>query len=203
MALDPIDTDGPDFVESSEVVRLGGVQYEVDLTSARNRPSRPTSPSLSTPILLKYGFAENFELRIAPDGYLRQDGASGFGDTAVGIKWHAQDRDAEKRIPAISWILHFDTPSGTRELRGVGVRPSLRSVVTWELPGDFALGIMPGIKYDARDDGHRFMSTIFGSVLNKRITERLRAFVEISSPQIASQANGGVLASGDVGAAYL
>ncbi len=203
MALEPMDTDGPDFVESSEVVRLGGFQYEADFTSTRNRQSPPTTPSFSTPMLLKYGFAENLELRLAPNGYLRQAGASGFGDIAVGVKWHAQDRNAEKGIPAISWILHFDTPSGAQEFRGLGVRPSLRSVLTWELPGDFALGIMPGIKYDAREDGRRFMSAIFGAVLNKRVTERLRAFVEISAPQIAPRINGGAVASGDVGAAYL
>lgn len=202
-ALAPIDTDGPDFVESSETVPKGHFQYEVDLTSVQNRHSPPKSLSTSTPALLKYGITDDVEGRIAPAGYLRQDGRSGVGDTAFGLKWHAQDRDAATGKPAVSWILHFDTPSGSREFKGTGVRPSLRSVVTWDLPDDFALGLMPGIKYDAHAGGQRFTHAIFGAVLNKRVTDQVRIFVETSVSQIARQEDGGVLASWDLGAAYL
>jgi hypothetical protein len=202
-ALDPIDTDGPDFVESSEVVPRGYFQYELDVNSERNRRMVPHTTTISTPALLKYGFAENFELRVAPDGYIRADGGSGRGDTALGLKWHSQDRDAGHGRAAVSWIAHFDTPSGSSRLRNIGVRPSLRSVITWELPYDLALGLMPGIKYDSAEDGHRYAAAIFGAVLNKRINERLRAFVEFSGRQIAHASDGGVLASWDVGAAWL
>ena len=202
-AADPIDTDGPDFVESSEVVPKGRFQYEVDFTSTRNRRTPAEGPTTSTPALLKYGFADNLELRIAPDGYLRRDGAAGAGDTAIGLKWHTQDRDAAAGIPAVSWILHVDAPTGARAFRGEGLRPSLRSVITWDLPRDFALGVMPGVKYDARVDGHRYASAILGAVLNKRFSEHVRAFVEVSVPQAARQRDGGVVASWDVGAAYL
>lgn len=76
-------------------------------------------------------------------------------------------------------------------------------MVTRDLPEDFALGLMPGVKYDSADDGHRFMSGIFGAVLNKRMTQNFRAFVEVSAPQLASARNGGVVASWDLGTAYL
>jgi hypothetical protein len=62
---------------------------------------------------------------------------------------------------------------------------------------------MPGIKYDTREDGQRFTSAIFGAVLNRRFSDRFRAFVEFSGSQIARGADGGVLASWDIGAAYL
>ncbi len=202
-ALEPIDTDGPDFIESSEVVPTGHYQYEVDMTSVRDRRSAPATTTISTPTLLKYGAADNIEVRLAPEGYARRDGTSGFGDTAFGVKWHSQDRDALQGMPAVSWIMHVDTPSGSRQFRGNGTRPSLRSVVTWDLPHDVALGLMPGIKYDTREDAHRFTSAIFGAVLNKRLNEQLRTFVELSAPQIAHARDGGVLASWNLGAAYL
>jgi hypothetical protein len=202
-ALEPIDTDGPDFVESSEVVAKGHFQYEVDLTSVRNRRSAPHSTTISTPTLLKYGAADKVELRIAPEGYVWRDGSSGLGDTALGVKWHSQDRDVSRGKAAVSWILHFDMPSGARQFKGGGIRPSLRSVITWDLPQDLALGLMPGIKYDSGEDGHRFTSAIFGAVLNKRFSDRIRAFVELSASQIAHARDGGVLASWDLGAAYL
>jgi hypothetical protein len=62
---------------------------------------------------------------------------------------------------------------------------------------------MPGIKYDSAEDGHRFTSAIFGVVLNKRLSDQWRVFVESSVPQIAHQRDGGVVASWDLGAAYL
>jgi hypothetical protein len=202
-ALEPIDTDGPDFVESSEVVPKGHFQYEVDLTSVRNRRSVAHTTTISTPTLLKYGAADNVELRIAPEGYVRRDERSGLGDTAIGVKWHSQDRDGSRSKPAVSWILHFEMPSGSDQFKGSGIRPSLRSVITWDLPQDLALGLMPGIKYDSGEDGHRFTSAIFGAVVNKRFNDRIRAFVELSASRIAHARDGGVLASWDLGAAYL
>jgi hypothetical protein len=202
-ALETIDTDGPDFVESSEVVPKGHFQYEVDMTSVSNRRSVRPSTMISTPALLKYGAADNIEFRIAPEGYVRQDGKSGLGDAAFGIKWHSQNRDASRGEAAVSWILHFDTPSGSGQFKGNGIRPSLRSVITWDLPYDLALGLMPGIKYDTRENGERFTSGIFGAVLNTRLNDRFRAFIEFSAPQIAHATDGGVLASWDLGAAYL
>lgn len=202
-ALEAIDTDGPDFVESSEVVPKGRSQYEIDASVVRDRRSAAGATTISTPALFKYGIAENIELRFAPEGFMRQGGNAGVGDSAFGIKWHTQDRDPIAGRAAVSWILHLDTPSGSARFRGQAVRPSLRSVITWDLPGDWALGLMPGVKSDTRGDGHRFTSALFGAVLNKRINDRLRAFAEWSVPQVARAANGGVLASWDIGAAFL
>ncbi len=203
-ALDPIDTDGPDFVESSEVVPQGHFQYEVDFTSTRNRAGREPEPGFSTPTLLKYGFARDWELRIAPEGYDRLDGRHGAGDTALGVKWHVQDRDEATGAPSVAWIFHVDTPSGARDFRGTGYRPSLRAVVTWDLPDDFALGLMPGLKYDTRSsDGQRFTAGILGLVLNRRLSEADRVFAEVSAPQIAPMRDGGTQVYASLGAAHM
>jgi hypothetical protein len=210
-AAGPIDTDGPDFVESSEVVGNARFQYEAELTQERDRRIPSSRTTTATPTLLKYGITDTIELRVQTEGYIRvaeSGGASdsprtGLGDTALGLKWHSQDRDASTGKPAIAWILHFDTPSGTDGFEGQGIRPSLRSVMTWDLPHDFSLGVMPGIKYDTDSEGHRFTSGIFGTVLNKRISDKLRVFVELSAPQLARNQNGGTFASWDVGAARL
>lgn len=203
MAEDAIDTDGPDFVESSETVSAGRFQYEIDFTRVRDRRSPAISPSTSTAALLKYGIAKDVELRIAPAGLVRQNGQSGSGDTALGVKWHTQDRDAAAGAAAVSWIFHVDAPTGSGPFRGKSLRPSLRAVITWELPQDFALGVMPGLKSDTRDNGRRFTSAIFGMVLNKRVNDRVRVFAEVAAPQIARAGNGGVTATWDIGAAYL
>jgi hypothetical protein len=99
--------------------------------------------------------------------------------------------------------LHFEAPTGSGDFRGRGVTPSLRSVITWDLPHDLALGVMPGLQYGPSSDGHRFVSGILGIVLNKQWTETFRTFVENSAPQIARAADGGVVMAWDAGAAYL
>jgi len=209
-ATQPIDTDGPDFVESSEVVGKGRFQFETDVVAERDRRDSTRLTTLGTPTLLRFGVSDTLELRVETEGAQRvidHSGtgttAGGMGDTAFGIKWHAQDRDRATNTPAVSWILHFETPSGTGRFGGHGVTPSLRSVITWELPHDLALGFMPGIRYGSTVDGKRYASGIGGMVLNKQWTERLRTFIENSTPQIARAADGGVLMSWDAGAAYL
>ena len=210
-AAGSIDTDGPDFVESSEVVGEARFQYEADVMSERDHRNSSRLTRTSTPTLLKYGITDAIEIRLESEGHIRATGDSGntatrstgTGDTALGVKWHSQDRDAAAGIPAVSWILHFEGPSGTPGLRGHGIRPSLRSVMTWDFPHDLTLGLMPGIKYDAGEDGHRFTSGIIGAVLNTRLTEKSRAFFEASATQLARGRDGGVLADWNIGAAYL
>ena len=211
-AAKPIDTDGPDFVESSEVVGKGRFQFEADVVSERDRRNSAHVTTTSTPTLLRFGVADTVELRIETEGWIRvtDDNAgggvrstvTGSGNTALGGKWHSQDRDSSTNTPAVSWILHFEVPTGSSEFRGRGITPSLRSVITWDLPHDLALGLMPGVKYGAAPDGHRFVSGIVGVVLNKQWTQTLRTFVENSSSQIARSSDGGVVMTWDAGAAY-
>ena len=84
-ALEPIDTDGPDFVESSEVVPRGHFQYEVGFTSLSDSPAAPGSALMVTPMLLKYGVAKDLEIRLAPSGFMRQNGESAWGDIDLGF----------------------------------------------------------------------------------------------------------------------
>jgi hypothetical protein len=211
VAAEPIDTDGPDFVDSSEVVGTGRFQYELELSSEQNRRGADRSSKTSTPTLLKYGISNDIELRLETEGYVRlsnEDAGvaslrTGVGDTALGLKWHSQDRNSESGAPAVSWIAQIDAPSGTDGLGRRGYRPSLRSVWTWDLPHELALGVMPGIKSDTNDAGGRFTSGIFGAVLNRRVTESFRAFVEFSASRVAHGRDGGALADWDIGAAYL
>jgi hypothetical protein len=128
-AVEPIDTEGPDFTDSPEVVPAGRFQVEVSPTWSRNREG-PTD--FSTPTLLRYGLREDWELRLAPEGYVREHGAHGMGDTAIGVKWHSSD--ASGAVPAMGWILHLTLPTGAEAVRGRGVRPSLHATLSWDLP---------------------------------------------------------------------
>jgi len=118
-----------------------------------------------------------------------------------GLKWHLVDGEGAR--PSTALLAHVDVPSGAHSFRGHAVRPSLRAVFEWELPADFGLGVMPGVIYDSRDDGHRYTAGVLGVVLGYNWSERLRTFVEFAGQQFASSANGGNIITYDVGISYL
>jgi len=201
-------TDRPDFVESSSVVGRGVFQFETSVAAERGRRGADgaRTRTYSTPTLLRYGVSDTLELRLETDGRLVERGggngnSSGYGDVALGVKWHALDEAGGR--PSLGFLLHADIDSGSAPFRGHGVRPSLRMAAEWELPDGYALGVMPGVFADRRDDGARYGGAIFGIVLGKSWSERFRSFVELSAPRIAHGRDGGSVLTFDVGGAWL
>lgn len=210
---DVIDTDGPDFVESTEVVGRGRWQFETGPYVQDDLRHDTVHRLISTPLLLKFGTSDEFEVRLETDGRVWASsftpagssisGLHSTADTAIGVKWHSHDRQPGQGAPAIAWIAHVEIPSGSRNERGSGLRPSLRSVIGLDLPYNLSLGLMPGIKLETQPDGRRFTSGILGVVLGKWWSDRFRTFLESSAIQIAHQQSGGVILYNDIGAAYL
>ncbi|WP_332877540.1 transporter [Massilia sp. S19_KUP03_FR1] len=206
-----IATDRPDFVESSNVVGLGRFQIETSVLGERGSRDAAYSRTVSTPTLLRYGIGETIELRLETDGHVREVMAlpggggrattNGYADTSLGLKWHLMD-DAPG-VPSVGLLVHADLASGSRAFRGQGVRPSVRLVGEWELPGGLSLGVMPGMGVDRTDAGAHAGYGILGIVLGKELTPELRGFVEVAAPRIATVAKGGTVATFDTGAAWL
>lgn len=207
-AQDDIESDRPDFVESSKVVGKGRFQLETGPLFERDRSEAGRERTLSTPTLLRFGVADTVELRVETDGrmvrHVSEDGRrtteTGYADTALGVSWHALDAGAGR--PSVGVLLFAELDSGSRAFRGEGVRPSLRVVGEWELPNEVTLGVMPGIGVE-RDENGRYRYGMLGIVAEKEFGERWRGFVEVALPHIARGRHGGTEASFDVGAAYL
>lgn len=208
---DAIATDRPDFVESSDVVGKGRVQIETSLAWERDRQDGLKTRTASTPTLLRLGITDTWELRFETDGRLRQRSESagvttrerGWSDLAVGVKWHQRDGNEETHSPGLAWLLHVDVDSGSGAFRGQGLRPSLRMVAEWELPGGWSAGLMPGLYRDRDAQGRHFTGAMLAGVLGKSLTGRLRGFVEISGQQLASNRHGGSVVTFDAGLAWL
>lgn len=203
-------SDRPDLVETSEVVGKGRVQVETGFLVERERSADEHERTYSMPTLLRVGLTDAVELRIESEGRTVQhsrDKASGeratfagYADTAIGFNWHVLDAGGMR--PSMSVLLDAELPTGSKRLRGEGVRPGLRVVGEWELPDEFELGVMPGVAVENRDDTGRYNYGILGVVLEKGFSERLHGFVEVALPRIASSRHGGTQARFDVGAAY-
>lgn len=203
-------SDRPDLVETSEVVGKGRVQVETGFLVERERSADEHERTYSMPTLLRVGLNDAVELRIESEGRTVQhsrDKASGerstvavYADTAIGFNWHVLDAGGLR--PSMSVLVDAELPTGSKRLRGEGVRPGLRVVGEWELPGEFELGIMPGVAVENRDEGGRYNYGILGVVLEKGFSERLHGFVEAALPQIARSRHGGTQARFDVGASW-
>jgi hypothetical protein len=210
-ADDEISTDRPDVVESSDVVGKGRFQIEAGFAIDCDRENGVKSRVSTTPTLLRLGLGDTWELRLETDGATRARASSGgitvrergFSDVSLGVKWHMQDGDEASNKPGIAWLLHADLDTGSSAFRGDGVRPSLRVVAEWELPGGWSAGVMPGFIIDRNADGKRFVGGIFAATASRNLTESVRGFVEIAAPQIASRKNGGSVVLFDFGLAWL
>jgi hypothetical protein len=208
---EPIATDRPDFVESSDVVGKGRFQLETSLAWERDRAGPVKTRLASTPTLLRIGVAETWELRFETDGRLRlrteEAGITtrerGWSDLSVGVKWHQRDGDEEAGTPGMGWLLHVDVDSGSGAFRGQGLRPSLRFVAEWEFAGGWSAGVMPGLYRDRDESGRHFVGGILAGVVGKSLTDKLRGFVELSGQQLASSRHGGSVITFDTGLAYL
>lgn len=208
---DAIVTDRPDFVESSNVVGKGRFQIETSIAVERDKADGFKLRTVSTPTLLRFGIAEDWELRVETDGRMRASAdnqatgqrrrESGYADTAVGVKWHMLDDEGAR--PSVGMLAHWDLDTGSAPFRAPGKGGSLRLVAEWDLPGDLGLGVMPGVASQRNDDGKRFTSGIFAVVLGKEWNDRLRTFVEYSAQQVAHARDGGSISTLDVGAAWL
>jgi hypothetical protein len=208
---EPIVTDRPDFVESSDVVGKGRVQIETGLSIDRKTEGGIKTRTITTPTLIRVGISDKWELRAESDGrtWERTENVStgavssihGYSDFAVGAKYHVAD--AVGAMPSLGVLTHFDIAAGSTAFRGKGVRPSVRLVGEWELPNEMSLGVMPGLIYDRNEADARYFGGILGVVVGKSWSERVRTFVELSFPQIANKTNGGSSSSLDVGAALL
>ncbi|MGZ5183201.1 MAG: transporter [Ramlibacter sp.] len=208
---DAISPDRPSVSESSQVVGKGRFQLETGVQWERRRDPDLHERSLSTPTLLRFGLGESAELRIETDGRTivhDADPASGehtvtagYADTSLGVKWHLHDQHEGQ--PSLGVLLHADLPSGSRELRGRGLRPSLRLAADWELPKEYELSVMPGVGVDSDERGARYGYGVLAVELDKAFSDRLHGFAELAAPQIARAAHGGTQAVFDAGLTYL
>lgn len=209
-AGDTIATDRPDFVESSDVVGKGHVQIETSLAMEREAKNAPKTRTYSTPTLLRIGVSENVEVRMESDGFMKMSTweagqkttEQGTSDISFGLKWHVKTPADNDSGPSMAWLFHFDAPTGTRQFRGQGIRPSARLVAEWDF-GSWSAGVMPGVYIDHNDDNKRYVGGIFAAVIGTSLTERLRAFVEFAGQQLTTKKNGGNVTTLDAGLAYL
>lgn len=213
-ATERIETDGPDFVESAEVVGKNRFQLETSVARTTNRTDTVKERTTTTPTLLRLGVSDTLELRLEGDGatrYVARDNATGetetitgTSDTAFGVKWKSHKKEDGTMKPSVAWILHVEPPSGSKAFRRTGTETSLRSAIAWDLPNGYSAGLMPGIKRDRNEDrSNHHWSGILGATVAKNFTDDFRIFVELAYEDIRRGRHGGPVGTANLGTVYM
>jgi hypothetical protein len=213
---DPIATDRPDFVESAQVVGRGRFQLETGYTLDKSKHDGIKNDSYSTPTLLRFGLNDSWEFRVETEGFMRSTSQNligpgagtsltehGFADLGLGLKWQLQNGDEATEKPSIGIVGQLDFSSGSQAFRGQGTRPSLLLAVEWDLPGDTAIGFMPGIIVDKNDQGKNFGIGVLALTMSKPIAQGWSGFVEVAAQELKTRKNGGNVVTFDTGISYL
>lgn len=163
--------------------------------------------------LLRYGFAENLELRLEYGGYIWENAvgsragatdSDGSGDLAVGFKLKL--RDEKGWLPETALLSHIGLPAGRTPFSSERFDPDYRLSFSHTLSDRLSFGYNLGQAWiteeDAggdRDTRHEFLYT---AALGVGLTDELACFVEFFG-DIPTGSNGGPANSFDGGFTYL
>ncbi len=188
---DAISPDRPDFTNGPDVMAAGRFQLETSGAWQRDQVDGVTTRLRSTPTLFRLGVGHALELRLETDGALRQShpDASGRGDIALGAKWRMQEGDEGR--PGMGWLFEVQTPTGSGAFKGHGLRPALDFLVQWQLPAGWSLGTMAGVFVERNAADQRYTAALASASLGIPVNDKLHAFAEVASQQLASRRNGG------------
>lgn len=205
-------TDRPDQTESSTTVPYGSVQIETGwLHSEEDDDDLETDTFPQT--LLRYGLADNLELRLNYDGYIWENAAGsravatdneGSGDVAVGFKLKLLEEKGW--LPETALVSHIGFPTGKAPFSSERFDPDYRLAFSHTLSDCLSFGYNLGQAWvseeDAagdRDTRHQF---IYSAALGIGLTDKLGCFVELFG-DIPTGSDGGPANSFDGGFTFL
>ncbi len=131
----PIETDRPDFTESSATIPRGRFQLEAGYTLQSSHAGR-TGHSLPE-TLLRIGLTSGIELRVAQSAVVR-DGRSALEDISLGTKLGlAEQRGAR---PQLAVLFASTVPTGGDGTSAEIALPSASLLAGWEIGERWSLG---------------------------------------------------------------
>ena len=179
-----INTDRPDFTESSAAVGKGVIQLEGGFTSGSDHEAGVETNDIRFPqILVRIGLSKRFELRLGGDGFItddvRPDGqsdqrTSGFGAISVAGKYVLRDSDEGLSLAVIPIL---SIPSGSDAFGG-SVDPAVKFTWAHGLPAGFdASGNFNFASVD--NNGHRDFLRVASVSFSHALAPKWEAYWEL------------------------
>ena len=169
----PIETDRPDFTNSSIVVPVGSLQNENGIDTSRDRGADILNGTNSR---WRLGIAPCLEVLVDLPTYIttfRGAGPSGFSDLAPAVKWQVSPLPGRFDL---SLTVGAALPTGATGISGPGVQPYVQIPWSIALSDGWALtGMETNFFAPSSDKKFTYQSTL---VIEKEITERSFLFIE-------------------------
>jgi hypothetical protein len=183
----PLESDRPDFTESSTTVGKGRFQIEGGYTYTHNRTGNATTDTHDLPeLLLRYGVAERLEMRLAWDEGVVFDrqtdrvtgrvvSESGSTDIEFGFKYAISKQD--KWRPQTALIATLTAPAGSPAFSSQQADAKINFLYSWELNKKLSLNCSTGNVWTS-ESGDRFSQFFQSASVEYELTERLHCFNE-------------------------
>jgi len=184
-------TDRPDQTESAVVLPVGAFQAELGVAFSRQEQAGISAGEVELPgTLLRYGFSDRIELRIAWPGVVGQEssgpggreGRGGVADPELGLKasFFAAERGDGLNL---ALLIHTTLPVGDETLGSPRADPSLRLLGAYELRDRVGLGWNVGYEAGSFEDGggerHTLGRFVYTGTLGFALAPVWGAFVEL------------------------
>jgi hypothetical protein len=170
----PIETDRPDFTETTTTVPFGRIQLEGGYTFTRMGSARQHDFG---ELLLRVATGRRTEARIGINSFVVTHGSgvgAGMEDLTLGLKV-AVCPGAERfnlLRPGVAVIADTTLPTGSRAFGSSDLQPTVKLVLGWDLSETWSAGMNLNYSY-ASDAGKRFDqfsgSLTFGHSLSERV----------------------------------
>lgn len=190
---EPLETDRPDFTESTSTVARGHVQLEGGYTFTYDAEKGTRTRSHTAPeLLLRAGLMDDLELRIGWDGYTWvrerspgeprvgrpatvEDWTQGGADTYLALKWKLFDLEGLR--PAFAIIPGITVPTGSGEFSSGDVDPQFKVACAYELSGQWDVTGNVDLAEPSDDEG-RFFQAAASVSLAYAIRDDVGAYLE-------------------------
>lgn len=176
-APSPIATDRPGILFSSPTVGRGIFQFELGLPSVVLNESGETGVrSTSVVALLRYGIADDFELRLGGPLYnevrtdfgpFRETG-HGYGDLEVGAKWRVFGNEGAR--PAFALIPSVILPTGEEGFSAEDPVYQLNTMSEWAFTGGWGLSVLAGY-LNGPVGGDRYSQETFAVLVSRTLAD--------------------------------
>jgi hypothetical protein len=175
-ADDLIGADRPGLANASSTVGQG--RFQVEAGAYWDHTSDGDARGFATPILLRYGVRDAFELRVESAGYQRTDSGAGPTDgwspVSLGFKYRIAEENGGR--PAASLVGRVFPASGSGEFRSDRTTGDLVLTADKSLGGHWAVNPNLGVAWG--DDGGRFTSILAALTVQYGFTPAVGVFVD-------------------------
>lgn len=199
---DKIQTDRPDFTESSTTVGKGRVQLESGYTYSKSKDAALQASHSYPEALLRIGlFADWFELRLGQNFSNTKkpgdDGSvfavNGGEDMYFGTKLALTEQ--KKYLPETALILQMTVPTGSNNLSAEKTLPGVNYLFGWEVNDFLNLGGSIQGNSTVDENGHTYFELSQSITVGYKLTEKLGAYTEwyafyptgATSPDVTAQ----------------